>query len=211
MSETPPSNGWLHGLTDGLLRWRRWLLLGAALLTLLGLVPASRLRFDQSIESFYASDNPHLQAYLESKSLFGGDQFVIVAFEDPQLFTPEGVLSKGSAARIREFAARLSNVPGVEAQGTQNLADALAVERFPLMKKQRILMAMGSQITPCTVMDIGMLRPVQGNGRWPKKIKRSSRMLMGENITRALLACRAIMPSPLILMAMENLIWPLPD
>ncbi len=124
-------------LADRLIRWRQPLLLVAALLTILSLIPASRLRLDQSIESFYAPDNPHLRDYLESKALFGGDEFVVVAFADPELFTPDGKLSPGSAARLRNFAASLSRVPGVDAASTQNLADALTLDRWPLLASQR--------------------------------------------------------------------------
>ena len=38
---------------------------------------------ERSIESLYALDDPHLLDYRESKSLFGGDEFVIVAYDDP--------------------------------------------------------------------------------------------------------------------------------
>lgn len=111
--------------------------MAAALLTLLSLGPASRLRFNQSIESFYAPDDPHLRDYLESKALFGGDEFVVVAYADSELFAPDGRVSRSSAARMRDFAARLSLVPGVDAASTQNLADALTLDRFPLLAAQR--------------------------------------------------------------------------
>jgi hypothetical protein len=123
-------------LADRLVRGRWLLLVAAALLTVAGLGPASRLQFDQSIESFYAPDNPHLKDYLESKGLFGGDEFVVVAFADPELFT-EDRLSLASANRIRQFAEDLSRVPGVDPTSTQNLADALALDRLPMLATQR--------------------------------------------------------------------------
>lgn len=131
------SDGYVLRLANGLIRRRSILLAAAVILTLAGLIPANRLRFDQRIESFYAPDNPHLLNYLDSKKVFGGDEFVVVAFSDPQLFTEGGQLDARSAEQIRDFAGQLSKVPGVAAQSTQNIADALSVDQFPLLQQQR--------------------------------------------------------------------------
>ena len=130
-------DGYLLRLTDALIRRRTVLLSAAIILTLAGLIPANRLKFDQSIESFYAPDNPHLLNYLDSKAVFGGDEFVVVAFSDPELFTEDGSLSDRSGQQIRDFAGQLSKVTGVAAQSTQNIADALSVDRFPMLQQQR--------------------------------------------------------------------------
>ena len=82
----------------------RVLLLGATLAAaLLAIVPAGELKFDQSIESLYAEDDPHLAAFRASRELFGGDEFVIVAYEDPHLFSKDDdvpELSTESRTRI---------------------------------------------------------------------------------------------------------------
>lgn len=130
-------DGYVKRLADLLIRRRTFLLSAAIILTLAGLIPANRLRFDQSIESFYAADNPHLLNYLDSKAVFGGDEFVVVAFSIPELFTADGTLNARSAQQIRELAGQLSKVPGVAAQSTQNIADALSVGRFPMLQQQR--------------------------------------------------------------------------
>ena len=60
------------------------------LLSIAAFVPASKLKLEESVESFYAPDNPYLLDYIESKKTFGGDEFVFVAYTDPELLEPEG-------------------------------------------------------------------------------------------------------------------------
>ncbi len=119
-----PTNHRLRRLATGLIRARFAILAAAAVATLLAWTPSGDLQFDQSIESLYAEKNPHLEDFTESKRLFGGDEFVFVAWEDTELFDADGYLSEESAEQIREFSAQLNEVPGVRAESTQNLADA---------------------------------------------------------------------------------------
>ncbi len=122
----------LETVYDWLIRGRYMLLGGALVLTVLAWFPASRLAFDQSIESLYSPDDPHLLAYLDSRRLFGGDEFVIVAWTEPQLFQEDtGGLTSASANRIRAFSRKLSAIPGVRSDSTQTLADAL---QFPFQR-----------------------------------------------------------------------------
>ena len=102
-------------LIDGLIRYRVSLLLLALLMTGLSLYPAGQVAFDQSIESLYARDNPRLLEYAESKRLFGGDEFVFLAYTDPELFEDAG------QERLAELAARVAEVPGVVADSVQSL------------------------------------------------------------------------------------------
>ena len=103
-----------------LVRYRVWLLWAAVLLTVLSFPKASQLTLEHSIESLYAPDDPHLLDYRESKSLFGGDEFVIVAYEDPQLLVPEHLDA------LRAFSDQLSQIPGVQPKSTENLANVLS-------------------------------------------------------------------------------------
>lgn len=89
-------------------------------LVVAAIAPASRLELDESIESFYAPDDPHLIDYLDSKRMFGGDEFVFVAYHDPELLEMEGL------ERVQAFADQLSAVPGIRAESTQCLATTLA-------------------------------------------------------------------------------------
>src|SRR5438270_11176418 len=74
---------------DWLIRHHAGVLLGSLLVTIAAMFPAWQLRFDQSIESLFAHTNPRLIDYLESKSLFGGDEFVIVAYREPNLLNAD--------------------------------------------------------------------------------------------------------------------------
>ena len=112
-------------LSTGLVRWRWvWFPL-AVVLTAIGFWKARELTFDRSIESLYAADNPHLADYRESKSLFGGDEFIIVTFRDPNLLDEsEGGLSVAARRRLEALAQSLSVVPGIRKESTQDLAFA---------------------------------------------------------------------------------------
>jgi hypothetical protein len=101
-------------------------LLAAALVAFgLSLFKASQLKLEQSIESLYALDDPHLVDYRQSKALFGGDEFVGVVYADSNLLTPEGL------SKVRTFADELSQIPGVQAESTQNLAETLLPSQVP--------------------------------------------------------------------------------
>ena len=79
--QAPPESsrvGRLDRLLANVLAHRtKWLLLATAA-AVISIWPAGQLRFDQSIESLYAEDDPHLAAFQASRELFGGDEFVIV-------------------------------------------------------------------------------------------------------------------------------------
>lgn len=114
---------------DRLIRGRWWLL-GLALLMTVAAWPISRkLAFDQSIESLYAEADPHLRDFMQSRRLFGGDEFAIVAYYEPNLFIPNmSALTEAASERIQAFANKLDEVPGVMTESTQNLARAF---KFP--------------------------------------------------------------------------------
>jgi uncharacterized protein len=113
-----PGDHW-QTWADVLGRFRWWLLGITVIISACLSVPAFRLELDESIESFYAEGDPYLQAYRESRATFGGDEFLMVAYEadDPT--------SNEELERIREFSDQLSDVPGVHAASTQDLARAL--------------------------------------------------------------------------------------
>lgn len=110
------------------IRFRFLLLLIVLILLILGWPIARNLKFDQSIESLFAPRDSHLLDYLESKQLFGGDEFVIFAYIDEELMKDETHISNKSAQKIRQLVNQLGDIPGVNKQSTQNLVDAL---KFP--------------------------------------------------------------------------------
>ena len=124
----------LTRIVDSLLRWRGTLLLLALVATAAAWPISQRLSFEQSIESLYATDNPHLRDFLTSRSTFGGDELLFVAYSDPELFRPDSdALTDVASERITSFAEQLSQVPGVRAESTQHLAQAL---KFPYGRQQ---------------------------------------------------------------------------
>jgi predicted RND superfamily exporter protein len=109
------SSGRWNRLIDGLVRYRIILLCLALALTALSVYPANQVSFDQSIESLYSPGNPHLLDYLESKKLFGGDEFVFLTYTDPELFDEAG------QERLTNLAALLAEVPGIAEDSVQSL------------------------------------------------------------------------------------------
>jgi hypothetical protein len=110
----------------GVLVRRRWLwLLLAVLLTLLAWPISQQLTFDQTIESLYAADNPRLLAFRRSKAIFGGDEFLIVAYRDPDLFADDVRLTDAARERLDALVARLREIPGIEPDSIQDAATAL--------------------------------------------------------------------------------------
>ena len=119
----------LTRIVDALIRWRGTLLILALLATAAAWPISRRLSFEQSIESLYATDNPHLRDFRLSRQAFGGDEFLIVAYSDGELFYPDSnTLTDAARERITDFAKKLSQVPGVSSKSTQHLAHAL---KFP--------------------------------------------------------------------------------
>jgi predicted RND superfamily exporter protein len=116
---TPSNRGRWIEMAEWLARHRWGLLFFTAIVSILLISPALSLKLDESIESFYAPDDPFLQAYLESKQTFGGDEFVMVGYEtdDPT--------SEEELKRIKDFASRLSSVPGIRPESTQDLSSML--------------------------------------------------------------------------------------
>src|ERR1700761_5634560 len=50
-----------------------------------------RVGYEQSIKSFFADDDPAMALYRRASAAFGDDNFVFVAYDDPQLFTAAGM------------------------------------------------------------------------------------------------------------------------
>src|SRR6516225_6539286 len=87
---------------DILARFRVPILAGSALLSIGAVIPASSLKFNQSIESMFGENDQHLVDYMASRKYFGGDELVGVVYQDPDLFADEGL------ERVRGLARELS-------------------------------------------------------------------------------------------------------
>ena len=103
------------------------------------------VRFEQSIQSFFADDDPAVVSYMESSRAFGNDQIVFVCYDDPNLLTREGM------ARVRELAAAIGPKRIAGVVHVENLADAplfwslddrlAGLEKMPAFARTPILRA----------------------------------------------------------------------
>lgn len=88
----------------------------ALLVTLI--VAGKRVSYEQSIKSFFADDDPVMTVYQKAARSFGDDNFVFVAYDDPDLF------SRGGMDRLAELAA---------AVGPRSVEGVLRVESLDAM------------------------------------------------------------------------------
>ena len=128
---------------EGLVKYRNWLLLAAAVTLVVALPIAKKLTFDQTVESFFAPDNPDIQLLLRSRQDFGGDEFVIVAWREPGLIQTDPEkdipdLSVAAANRIADLSGKLSELPGVDKERTRDLQRFL--KRSPHNKNTHLKM-----------------------------------------------------------------------
>jgi len=119
----------LARLVDFLIRRRLPILAASALITMGAIYPASLLTFNETIESMFAEDDPHLIDYLATRRLFGGDELVGVVYRDPHLFDKEGL------DRVARLAKELSHVAGVREESTQSIAQNLAAAEQPVFQR----------------------------------------------------------------------------
>ncbi|MBX7164852.1 MAG: MMPL family transporter [Pirellulales bacterium] len=97
----------VKGFAAHLVAWRNVLLGIGVIIAVLSVEPASRLRFDRSMENMFAEDDPVLIPYRRAKEIFSDDEIALAAYRDPELMTPAGI------TRVAEATERLSAVPGV--------------------------------------------------------------------------------------------------
>jgi len=102
-----------------LIRWNRWLLLLAFIATVIAIPISRQLTLDRSIESLFPLNDPILNRYQTSKSLFGGDEFLIIGWKQPELLEIE------SLDHIRAFGNKFNELPGVQSSSTYSLATVL--------------------------------------------------------------------------------------
>jgi predicted RND superfamily exporter protein len=122
----------------------RYVSCGLAILLLFALFLGGRhVEYEQSIQSFFADDDPAVVKYKEAASAFGNDQFVFVGYHDPNLVTPAGM------DRVAELAREIGpdkiqgvvRVESLEAMPVLwQLDDALlALERIPTLLRKRAI------------------------------------------------------------------------
>ncbi|MEO6810669.1 MAG: RND transporter, partial [Isosphaeraceae bacterium] len=55
------------------------------------LVLGKHVEYEQSITSFFSEGDPDVLAYQQTSDLFGNDNLVFIAYDDPDLLTPKGM------------------------------------------------------------------------------------------------------------------------
>jgi len=108
-------------------------------------ISGKRVSYEQSINSFFAADDPYMAVYQEAAKTFGDDNFIFLVYEDPDLLSPAGL------ERVSELAAavapdRIPAVQRVESLDAMPLLwsidDALlALDRLPKMARNLALNA----------------------------------------------------------------------
>ncbi|MCA9040585.1 MAG: MMPL family transporter [Planctomycetaceae bacterium] len=88
---------------------------------------ANRISFDQSIESMYAEENVYLQNYVHSREWFGGDEFVILVNQNPELFENEADLELKEKS-IEEIYALVEQLTGEHPEEYEEELDPEAVQ-----------------------------------------------------------------------------------
>lgn len=133
-TDLPLADRGVAWLTDFVIR-QRLVLLGLALIaTVLSYWPAQKLTLDEAIESFFSPTDPLLKEYQSSKSLFGGDEFVLIAYSPipPAGQSASAHLTSSSVLHETEqFASRLGLVPGVRASSTLHLKQVFRPRGVP--------------------------------------------------------------------------------
>jgi predicted RND superfamily exporter protein len=164
----------LSALMDRLIAWKGGILLAGLISVIVAMPVASRLELDQSLESFFAPDDPLIVAWHDSKQWFGGDEFILVAYEDPALLaarpastageeadppaeddrTEEDAQEPSPLARLKEFAAALGAVPGIAPDGTQSL-ESLLRPKFGTTVAARILARAYARMRQEDILEFG--------------------------------------------------------
>ncbi len=96
---------------DRLIAWRLPLLLLAIGLAAAAYPASEQLRFDRSIENFFASDDPLLGPYHKLQRTFDGNEIVLAFYVVDDLFAPDG----RGLEQLTKVSNDLAAVPGVRA------------------------------------------------------------------------------------------------
>jgi predicted RND superfamily exporter protein len=104
-----------------------------------------RVSYEQSIKSFFADDDPHMAAYQGAAKVFGDDNIVFIAYDDPELLTPGG-MDRVAALAAAVGPSEIKSVLRVESLDAMpllwKLDDALlALDRSPAFLRNSLLAA----------------------------------------------------------------------
>ncbi len=103
----PPSHRNDQKLSNVVVRFRWLLALLGAIIGIAAFPISQRVEFDRSIEGMFADDDPTLIAYRELRQSFGGNEVVMLVYQDDEFETAEGM------TRNETLTQRIASVPGV--------------------------------------------------------------------------------------------------
>ncbi len=122
-------------MSDLLLRYRYVTAAATVALFVVLVSFGKKVGYEQSIGSFFADDDPHMDLYQKAASSFGDDNFVFLVYNDPELVSAAG-LDRVSELAGRVGPDRIGGVLRVESLGAMPLAWSLddvllALDRMP--------------------------------------------------------------------------------
>jgi predicted RND superfamily exporter protein len=105
----PPAASLAGRVASWLVRFRLPLFLLAVVLVGAGVERARQLKFSRSIDAMFDRSDPALVPFARMARTFGGGEVVLCAYDDPDLFTADGI------DRLAALTTRLAAEPGVQA------------------------------------------------------------------------------------------------
>ena len=136
----------IQAICDFIVDHNRGLLIASTVFAAFFLAFLPKLKFISNIDSFTLSDSPAIEFYHEFKHTFGDDEFFVIAFQKPDIFTPENL------TMLRDITRKLERIP--EARRVRSLANVDEVEGGPGIFDVRPLM----NRVPKTAAEIAKLR-----------------------------------------------------
>ncbi len=113
----------MTAVIDFLLKARGFSIGAVALLLVVLLIQGKPVRYEQSVRSFFADDDPAIVDYAKASAAFGDDNLVFVSYEDPALLTPGGM------DRVAELAREIGP------KGIKGVARVESIDAMPLLWK----------------------------------------------------------------------------
>ncbi len=107
LPQPAPGSSFASRLSAFLVDRRLGLAVLAVAITAGAVLLSKRLEFSRSIDAMFDRSDPALVPYARMTRTFGSNETVLAAYDDPQLFTAEGI------GRLRALATELGSVPGV--------------------------------------------------------------------------------------------------
>lgn len=118
-----PRRDRIQAICDSIVDHNRVLLIASALFAAFFLLFLPRLKFINNVDSFTLNDSPDVQFYQDFKRTFGDDEFFVIAFKTPDIFTAANL------KMLQDITRQLEKVP--EARRVRSIANVDAVRGAP--------------------------------------------------------------------------------